>query len=115
METKFSKGEWWSCCLDAKPHFVFAGEGEKTVCVICSNDKDEDKYEPMMEEVTIEEARANARLIQSAPEMLESHLENEGICDMILNAFNRNDINTMMKLAMQIKSNCVTVTLKATE
>jgi len=72
METKFSKGEWWSCCLHAKPHFVFAGEGEKTVCAICSNDKDENGHEPLMEEVTVEEARANARLIQSAPLLLEA-------------------------------------------
>lgn len=67
---KHSQGEWYACCLNAKPHFVFAGEGEKTVCAICHNDPNQDHYEPMMETVTVEEARANARLIQSAPELL---------------------------------------------
>ena len=72
METKHSKGEWFACCLDAKPHFVFAGEGEKTICAMSHNDPNEEKYEKLMDTVTVEECRANARLIQAAPDLLEA-------------------------------------------
>ena len=68
METRFTKGEWSACCLDAKPHFVFAGE--KTVCTMLCNDKTMPAYEPMEAEVTIDECVANAKLIAAAPDLL---------------------------------------------
>lgn len=77
METKHSKGEWFACCLDAKPHFVFAGEGEKTVCSMFVNDPEYDSDHGWQkgEILTIEECRANARLIQAAPKMLGALIE----------------------------------------
>jgi len=72
METKFSKGEWHACCLDNKPHYVFAGEDGKTVCAIHHNDPNEPHYERMDGILTKEECVANAKIIQAAPELLEA-------------------------------------------
>jgi hypothetical protein len=73
METKFTKGEWGSCCTDAIPHFVF-DEGGALICHIAHNDiiADVEFYEPLMETVTIEEARANAKLIAAAPDLFKA-------------------------------------------
>jgi len=66
---KYSQGEWRACCLDNKPHFVFAGE-DKAVCSIFHNDPNEPNYESMEGIVTKEECVANAKLIQAAPDLL---------------------------------------------
>lgn len=68
--TKFSKGEWWACCIEATdtpPHYIFAGE--KAIFGILCNDKTMPDYEPIEEEVIIGESRANAKLIAAAPLM----------------------------------------------
>jgi len=67
---KHTEGEWRACCLDAKPHFIFAGE-DKTICSIFHNDPKEPNYESLEGIVTKEECVANARLIQTAPDMLK--------------------------------------------
>ena len=98
---KFSQGEWSACCLDAKPHFVFAGE--KTVCTMLCNDKTMPAYEPMEAEVTIDECVANAILIQSAPKMFKALVEiskGEGRYDMDRLRHAANTIEDMQKLAL---------------
>ena len=61
-----TKGEWWPCCKDTRPHFIFVGEEDKVVCSVSSNEKGTDDYEPMMAEVSITERIANAALIADA-------------------------------------------------
>ena len=70
MKTKFSNENWWACCLDATPHFVFAGE--KTVCTMLHNDVGDENYEPMEAIVTHDECLANAKLIAAAPELFDA-------------------------------------------
>jgi hypothetical protein len=64
MEFKGTKGKWWACCIQKKPHFVFAGESE---IVICKPYQTQDFYSDLSDE----EFRANALLISKSPEMLE--------------------------------------------
>jgi hypothetical protein len=66
---KHTKGEWKACCLDDKPHFIFAGE-DKTICSMFYNDPNEPNYESMEGIVTKEECVANAKLIAAAPDLL---------------------------------------------
>ena len=73
METKFTKGEWRACCLENIPHYVFSED--KTICSIRYNDPNEQDFESLESIVTIEEARANAKLIQAVPEMFEILLD----------------------------------------
>ena len=88
MKTKFSNENWWACCLDATPHFVFAGE--KTVCTMLHNDIGDENYEPMEAIVTHDECLANAKLIQAAPDLFDACVkmiryfdeENLSQCDM---------------------------------
>jgi len=61
-----TKGEWYACCLDKKPHFVFAGDGEAVVCAISINDPNYAGYEMLMSDVSLLECQHNARLIQDA-------------------------------------------------
>lgn len=63
-EFKGTKGEWFSCCTNAKPHFLFADNGETTICSFYQKQDDGTI-------LNIEEVRANAKLIACAPEMLE--------------------------------------------
>lgn len=69
----FTPGPWRACCLDARPHYVFGEDGLTAVCSISVNDPEYsgDKYEPMNEVLTIVEARANACLMQAAPDMYD--------------------------------------------
>ena len=85
METKFTKGEWGACCLDEIPHYVF-GEGGESICHIEHNDiiADVEFYEPLMETVTIEEARANAKLIAAAPYLFKVCKSIIALKDLIL-------------------------------
>lgn len=64
METKHTKGKWFACCTKSKPHFLFTDNGEKTICAF--SQKQDNGID-----LPIEEVRANAKLIASAPEMLE--------------------------------------------
>ena len=63
---KITKGEWWPCCKDTRPHFIFVGGEDKVVCAMSSNEKDSDNYEPLMAEVSMVERIANAALIADA-------------------------------------------------
>jgi len=65
-ELGITKGDWWPCCKDTRPHFVFVGEEDKVVCSVSSNEKGTDDYEPMMAEVSMAERIANAALIADA-------------------------------------------------
>jgi hypothetical protein len=63
-EFKFTKGEWFACCTKSKPHFLFSAEGEITICGFYQKQE-------MGEDLTIEEMQANAKLIATAPELLD--------------------------------------------
>jgi len=65
-DIRITKGDWWPCCKDTRPHFVFVGEEDKVVCSVSSNEKGTDDYEPMMAEVSMAERIANAALIADA-------------------------------------------------
>jgi len=62
---KITTGEWWPCCADTFPHFVFAGE-DSTVCAMYSNEEEDARYEPIEGIVTREERRNHAKLIADA-------------------------------------------------
>lgn len=64
MKFKGTGGEWFACCTSAKPHFLFAFDGEVTICAF--HQKQDDGTE-----LPLEEVQANAKLIQIAPEMLK--------------------------------------------
>ena len=115
MASKYSKGKWFACCLDAKPHFVFAGEGEKTICSMFHNDPIDPNYNQLEDILTIEECRANAKLIQAAPDLFENHDFNMRLCDDVLFYYSEGDINKMMRLVSEIKSNCITAIKKVTD
>lgn len=66
METKHTKGNWWACCTDTTPHFVFADEESETT--ICEIKIEQDSGESL----SIEEVQSNAKLIAAAPELLEA-------------------------------------------
>ena len=79
MEFKGTKGEWFSCCKDSTPHFLFANDGEQTIASF--NIKQDDGTS-----LPIEDVRANAELIEDAgnvrqkidcslPELLEQRNE----------------------------------------
>jgi hypothetical protein len=64
MEFKGTKGNWWSCCIKKTPHYVFAAEGETTICGFY-------KKQYLRDDLSDEELRANALLISKSPEILE--------------------------------------------
>ena len=64
MDFKGTKGKWFSYCLDSKPHYCFANDGEITICGFY-------KRQDTGRDLSDEELRANALLISKAPEMLE--------------------------------------------
>ena len=72
---KGTKGKWNACCTEDghKSHYVF-GEGEGTICAMLSNDPNDEGsgFESMEGVITVNERQANAKLIQAAPEMLET-------------------------------------------
>lgn len=68
MEIKHTKGTWWACCTKSTPHYVFANEGERTICAMIQKQE-------MGEDLTAEEMQANAKLIAAAPKMLDALLK----------------------------------------
>ena len=68
LEFKGTKGKWFACCAKKIPHFVFTENGEATICGLYQKQE-------MSNDLTDEEFRANANLIASAPELLESLFE----------------------------------------
>ena len=71
MKLKHSRGPWYACCKDGAAHFVFGRGGDETICQMSHNDPNLEHYERLAGTVTMQERRANARLIGTAPEMLE--------------------------------------------
>ena len=69
MNTSFTLGPWHACCLNGNAHYVFGPVGDETICLMSHNDPKEFNYEKMSGIVTIEQRRANARLIAAAPEL----------------------------------------------
>jgi len=65
---KHTKGKWYACCKDKTPHFVFSKDGEVTICIPC-------KRQDTGIELSDEEFRANAKLIASAPDLLDALIE----------------------------------------
>lgn len=63
MEFKGTKGKWFACCMKNTPHFIFANEGDVTIC------KPYQKQD--LTNLSDEEFRSNVLLISKAPEMLE--------------------------------------------
>ncbi len=63
MKFKGTKGNWFSCCTDADPHYLFANENGTVICKFT-------RKQDGGTEIPIEEMRANAILISKAPEML---------------------------------------------
>ncbi len=70
--TKHTPGPWFACCKNTAAHYVFAGDGDATICSPMHNDPDRGEYEPMCATVTFAERLANAQLIAAAPELLDS-------------------------------------------
>ncbi len=65
MEFKGTKGPWYACCKNSKPHFLFADETDITICAFYQKQDDGT-------ELPLEEGQANAKLIESAPDLLEA-------------------------------------------
>lgn len=74
-ESKHTKGEWSACCLKDRPHFVFGESGHITICGLYQKQE-------MLNDLSDEELRANAKLIAAAPDLLEA-------LNSMLNIFNR--------------------------
>lgn len=74
---KHTKGEWFACCTDKLPHQVFSGN--KTICAMRCNHPGHFAYDIMEEIVTEEECKANAKLIEAAPNMLNALTSITGI------------------------------------
>jgi len=64
-EFKGTKGEWFACCAETKPHYLFSNDGEVTICGFIKKQDDGTV-------LSDEEVRSNAKLISCAPEMLEA-------------------------------------------
>lgn len=60
----YTKGKWFACCKSAKPHFLFANNGETTICGFHQSQDDGT-------DLPLEEVQANAKLIEKAPLLLE--------------------------------------------
>jgi hypothetical protein len=67
-----SQGPWHACCLDGSAHYVFGDNPDVVICTPHHNDPKLPDYEPLEAVVTIEERRANARLIASSPTLLDT-------------------------------------------
>jgi len=89
-EFKGTKGEWFSCCTNAKPHFLFADNGETTICSFFQKQDDGTI-------LNIEEVRANAKLISCAPEMLEMLIKLNDFCTMKIE--DRNKLEELIEKA----------------
>lgn len=96
-EFKGTKGSWNACCLKegSKSHYVF-DLGEKVICSMESNDPDdlEGRFCEDGDILTLQERQANARLIQSAPDMLKGLIHALEMCeDMVMPT--ENDLTIM--------------------
>ena len=103
MEFKGTKGNWWACCLGKgnKSHYVFGHDGQGgAVCAMLSNDPiiDKEHYEHLEETITNKERQANAQLIATAPELLESLQE---LYSSVNNATSMHLLNDPMQKAKQ--------------
>jgi hypothetical protein len=86
METKHTKGKWFACCKDEKPHFIFS-DGGYTIC------KPIEKQD-MNDDIPHDEFIANCKLIESAPELLatlikvQKDMEQDIVLPSTLNTIN---------------------------
>lgn len=67
---KHTPGPWHACCLDGPAHYVFGPNGDETICGLNHNDPNEPTFDPHLGVITVDQRRANARLIAAAPELL---------------------------------------------
>ena len=65
-------GPWHACCATTEAHYVFAEDGETTICQPYHNDPALPEYDSACGIVTKEQRLANAHLIAAAPELLEA-------------------------------------------
>ena len=90
---KGTKGEWFSCCTDSTPHYLFTHEGELTICSFIKNQESGVEYND-------EEMKANAKLIAAAPDLLEALLNIE------------NDDNHIPKSIWDLRNKAINKALK---
>lgn len=64
LEFRGTQGRWFACCKKYTPHFLFANEGETTICGFHQSQDDGIN-------LPIEEVQANARLIESSKDLLD--------------------------------------------
>lgn len=65
LKFKGTKGKWFACCKETTPHFLFSKDGNVTISSFIQKQEFSDH-------LTDEELRSNAKLIASAPELLEA-------------------------------------------
>ena len=112
-ELGITKGEWWACCKDTRPHFIFVGEGELAICGIRSNDpaEGEDLYEPLEGIVTMAERIANAALIADAgntaqkcgllpSELLKQRDESRYVLKKVFHSISENELSHSERMVL---------------
>lgn len=78
MKFDHSPGEWSEPCLNGKHGcncgYIF-NSGGGTIAKVLFNDKEQENYERLVDDLPIEEAIANGRLIIAAPKLAEALID----------------------------------------